>query len=109
MNEEDTSELIPPSKQNIIKQESNKNESLQETKLELDSSYVELLGIFAQNDHTLTKLQVEDFARSKGMMVNGLIDQINEQCYDLLDDVLIEEDVDSWTVLENYLKKIVTV
>lgn len=109
MNEEDTPELIPPSKRNITKQEPDKNGSLQETKLGLDSSYLELLGIFAQNDHSLTKLQVEDFARSKGMMVNSLIDQINEQCYDLLDDVLIEEDDDSWTVLENYLKKIVSV
>lgn len=111
MNEEEIPELISPPKQNMIKQESNTNGHLQQykTKLGLDSSHLELLGIFAQNDHSLTKLQVEDFARSKGMMVNGLIDQINEQCYDVLDDVLIEEDDDSWTVLENYLKKIVSV
>ncbi len=74
----------------------------------MDSLHLELLDIFVKNNHSLTKKHVEVYAKSKGLMANRLIDKINELCYDALDDVLIEDEDDSWTIMEEYLRKIVT-
>lgn len=72
----------------------------------LDSEQQELLDIFVKNNFTLKKSEVEMFAKSKNLMANRLIEKINDLCYEILDDILIEDDEDSWTILEDYLKHI---
>lgn len=72
----------------------------------LDSEQQELLNIFVENNFTLKKSEVETFAKSKNLMANRLIEKINDLCYEVLDDVLIEEEKDRWTILEDYLKQI---
>ena len=72
----------------------------------LDSEQQELLDIFVKNNFTLKKSEVEMFAKSKNLMANRLIEKINDLCYEILDDILIEDDEDSWTILEDYLKQI---
>jgi hypothetical protein len=46
------------------------------------------------------------FAKSKGIFKNQLIESINEICYDFLDDVLIEEEDDYYTINRNYFQTI---
>jgi len=73
----------------------------------LDGHQLELLGLFKQSDYCMTKTEVEDFAKSKGFMANGLIEKINDLCYETLDDVLIEDDEDCFVVSDDYLKTII--
>lgn len=94
-------------KQDITAPNPNTTTSDLQTNALLDSLHLELLDIFVENDHSLAKARVEDFAKSKGLMANRLIDKINELCYETLDDVLIEDENDKWTIMEEYLKKIV--
>ncbi len=70
------------------------------------SLHLELLDMFIKNNYSLSKLQVEDFAKSNRVMISRLIEQINEICYDILDDIIIEEDDEYWMISEDYLKAI---
>jgi len=45
-------------------------------------------------------------ANQKEFSKNQLVDSINESCYEVLDDVLIEEDGDTYTLNQNYYQKI---
>jgi len=72
----------------------------------LDSVHLELLDLFAQNNYSLTKTQVKNFVRANGLMINRLIEQVNDLCYEILDDVMIENENDCWIIQEGYLKKI---
>ena len=50
----------------------------------------------------------EAVAKRHGALRNQLIDGLNDACYELLDDVLIEESGDGYTIYEPYYQKIVT-
>lgn len=67
-----------------------------------------LLARFAEQELTLPQAEVEAFARQHGALRNQLIDSINEQCYERLDDVLIEEDGDTYTIYESYYQQLAT-
>lgn len=64
------------------------------------------LEIFAKNNFSMLQTEFEDFAKSKGAFKNQLIESINEMCYEILDDVLIEEDEDYYTIDNNYYQKL---
>jgi hypothetical protein len=49
---------------------------------------------------------LETFAKSNSVMKNQLVESINELCYELLDDVLIEEDDEYYTIDPRYYQKI---
>lgn len=72
----------------------------------LNPVHMRLLDIFKANDHILNKLQVEEYAKKNRLFANQLIEQINDLCYEELDDVLIEENNNDWVVEESYLYKI---
>ncbi|MDQ2769652.1 MAG: hypothetical protein M3Y54_04035, partial [Bacteroidota bacterium] len=74
--------------------------------LSLNATQQALLLLFTAPDLTLPQTAVEDFAKSHGTLRNQLIDSINERCYELLDDVLIEESGDDYTIYETYYQKI---
>ncbi|GAA3982387.1 tellurite resistance TerB C-terminal domain-containing protein [Hymenobacter antarcticus] len=65
-----------------------------------------LLQLFAAHQLTLSLGQVEALAKSHGGLRNQLIDGLNDTCYELLDDVLIEESGDGYTIYEPYFRKI---
>jgi hypothetical protein len=64
------------------------------------------LEVFMKNNYSLLQIEFEHFAKSKGVFKNQLIDTINEICYDRLDDLLIEEDEDYYTINQNYYHKL---
>ena len=68
----------------------------------------DLLRLFAANGLALSQAGAEAFARRQGVLRNQLIDGINDACYELLDDVLIEESGDGYTIYEPYYQKIGT-
>jgi len=65
-----------------------------------------LLTHFAAQGLTLPQAAVEAFARQHGALRNQLIDGINEKCYERLDDVLIEEDGDQYTIYSSYYQQL---
>lgn len=88
-----------------------KTESIVETKLAnlhgLNHTQLELLEVFAKNNFLVPAEDVESFARSQGLFKNTLIDSINETVYEHLDDLLIEEEDDSYIIQQSYYQKIV--
>lgn len=74
----------------------------------LSATQQALLARFGAQALTLPQAEVEAFARQHGALRNQLIDSINEQCYEQLDDVLIEEDGDTYTIYESYYQQLAT-
>ncbi|TDN40472.1 hypothetical protein E4631_10905 [Hymenobacter sp. UV11] len=67
-----------------------------------------LLALFSERALTLPQEEVEAFAKAHGTLRNQLIDGLNEACYALLDDVLIEESGDDYTIYEAYYQRLAT-
>ena len=65
-----------------------------------------MLLLFAAHGLTLTKAAVDDFAQQHGALRNQLLDGLNDACYELLDDVLLEETDDTYTIYKPYYQKI---
>lgn len=70
------------------------------------SLHLETLELFYKNNLMLSHDDLEAFAKSNSAFKNQLIDNLNEVCYEFLDDVLIEEEEDYYVVNENYYRKI---
>lgn len=64
------------------------------------------LEIFAKSNFSVPQVELEVFAKSKGIFKNQLIESINDTCYEFLDDVLIEEEDDYYTINTNYFQRI---
>ncbi|RYE56251.1 MAG: hypothetical protein EOP48_08445, partial [Sphingobacteriales bacterium] len=75
--------------------------------LALNDSQKELLRLFFENDYAVSKQEVEVYSMSNGLMRHQLIDSINDTCLDKLDDVLIEEEDEHYTIFESYFQKII--
>lgn len=74
--------------------------------LSLNLTQISVLEMFLKNNFSLPQIEIEEFAKSKGVFKNQLIESINESCYEILDDVLIEEEDDYYTIFPEYFQKI---
>ena len=86
------------------KEESNQSGFLSE--LSLNPTHISVLELFSKNNFSMPQIEIEEFAKSKGVFKNQLIESINEACYEVLDDVLIEEEDDYYTIIPEYFQKI---
>lgn len=68
--------------------------------------HISTLQLFSKSNFSIPQSELEIFAKSKGIFKNQLIESINETCYDFLDDVLIEEEDDYYTINTNYFQRI---
>jgi RNA polymerase subunit RPABC4/transcription elongation factor Spt4 len=75
--------------------------------IELNPVQTELLILFAKSSFYISQDDVESFARFNGLFRNQLIESINEACYEILDDVFIEEEDDNYIVDSDYYKRII--
>jgi hypothetical protein len=64
------------------------------------------LEFFSKNNFSILQSEFEIFAKSKGAFKNQLIENINEICFEHLDDLLIEEDEEYYTINHNYYQKL---
>jgi hypothetical protein len=75
----------------------------------LSNIQVMTVDYFAKASFTISKNELEQFAKGHGLFVSQLIDGINETCYERLDDVLIEEEDDNFIINPNYYNRILAV
>jgi hypothetical protein len=67
-----------------------------------------ILDIFAKNNFSVLQSELEAFAKSNGVFKNQLIESINEICYEILDDILIEEEDEFHTINPIYYQNLLT-
>lgn len=72
----------------------------------LNQIQTEVLFLFANRSYSIPNIEIESFCKSKGVFKGQLIDSINECCYEILDDVIIEENGESYILSETYYQKI---
>jgi hypothetical protein len=79
---------------------------IEEIDLSLDQR--ELIGLFTTNSFELTQEQITDFCKARGLRSGPIINDVNEICYEILDDTLIEErDEEYMDMNEDYYKMII--
>ncbi|MDM1350951.1 NINE protein [Myroides marinus] len=83
-----------------------KEENLFNQDLLLESYEVQLLQMIKNFDFLISREVVEEFASENGVFADSLINNINEKVYDLLDDNLIEEQDEMYTIDITYYKNI---
>jgi hypothetical protein len=64
------------------------------------------LELFSKSNFSISQSELESFAKSKGVFKDQLIESINETCFDFLDDVLIEEEDEYFTINTDYFQRI---
>ena len=72
----------------------------------LSSTHLEMLEVFEKSKLEVSASDLDAFAKSHGVFKNQLIDEVNDVCFDLLDDVLIEEEDESFVIYEPYYEQI---
>ena len=77
--------------------------------LSFNHNHISILELFSKNNFSISQTEIEDYAKSKGIFKNQVIESINETCYEVLDDVLIEEEDDYYTIIPDYFQKISTI
>lgn len=65
-----------------------------------------ILLIATTTEFSVSQKKIAEIATKNGMFKNQLIEQINDLFYELLDDVLIEEEDENYTIIENYYYQI---
>ncbi|CAL1518007.1 tellurite resistance TerB C-terminal domain-containing protein [Chitinophaga sp. MM2321] len=75
-------------------------------KVELNAAQSGLLQIFLKNSWSVAQVDINTYAKSIGMFSNQLIESVNDVCFELIDDLLIEEDDDFYVINENYYQNI---
>jgi hypothetical protein len=62
------------------------------------------LDFFVKSNFSVLQSEFGTFAKSRGIFKNQLIESINNICYERLDDILIEEDDDYYTINPDYYR-----
>ncbi len=87
-----------------------KNESFKQSEflseLSFNFMHISTLELFSKNNFSILQNEIEAFAKSKGIFKNQLIESINDICYEHLDDILIEEDDEYYTINQDYYQTI---
>jgi hypothetical protein len=92
----------------VIQEKDKSSHSIFLSELSLNPTLISVLELFSKNNFSIPQCELEEFAKSKGLFKNQLIEKINENCYDFLDDVLIEEKDNYFTIIPEYFQKIST-
>lgn len=91
---------------NIVQTNEEPTVSIYSEELSFKLIHTSTLETFAKNNFSILQAEFETFAKSKGAFKNQLIESINEICFDSIDDLLIEEDEDYYTINQDYYQKL---
>lgn len=90
----------------VVQDEREDSVSIYSSEFAFSPLHISTLEVFLKNNYSLLQSEFEVHAKSNGAFKNQLIDTINEICYDRLDDLLIEEDEEYYTINQNYYHKL---
>ncbi|SKC07987.1 TerB-C domain-containing protein [Sphingobacterium nematocida] len=86
---------VPPSSEMIVD-------------IELNRDQIKLIQLFAANGFSLEQQEIAEYAQRYGLRSGPLVNNINEICYEVLDDNLLEErDEDYFEMNEEYYNMII--
>lgn len=68
-----------------------------------------LLHLFKENNFTVSSDQMDTFCKIFGHISGTLINNLNENCYDVIDDLLIETSETNYTINQTYYHQILKV
>lgn len=87
-----------------------KTDNIHKTKYieEIDSLQLhsKALDLFEKCNFVISQADLETYAKSNSVLMNQLVDNINEICYEYLDDNLIEEEDEYYSIIPDYFQKI---
>lgn len=90
----------------IIQKSEEVNKSVFVSELSFTPIHRTVLELFVKSNFSVPQVELEAFAKSKGIFKNQLIESINDTCYEFLDDLLIEEEDYYYTINTNYFQRI---
>ncbi len=74
--------------------------------LGLNNIQQEILDFFEKQSFNIPQSDFEYFVKSKNLFMRSAIESINDRCYEILDDILIEEEDEYFTINTDYYKKL---
>lgn len=87
-----------------------KNSELQKLKylseLHLSDIQKEILDLFERQSFNILQNELSDFIKTKNLFMGSTIESINDICFETLDDILIEEEDEYFTINTDYYKKL---
>ena len=72
----------------------------------LTETQISLLELFKNSNLKVMQIDIDVFAKSQNILKNYLIENINDVCFEILDDILIEENDEYYIINEVYFKMI---
>lgn len=90
----------------IISKKSHYSTSVYLDTLMFEEIHLSTLEIFVKSNFTVPLNEFAEFSKLKGVLKNQVIDSLNEKCFECLDDILIEEEPEYYTIEPNYYKKL---
>jgi hypothetical protein len=82
-------------------------ETVQAFAVSLTPVQQQFILVFSKHNRVLSVGEIDAFARQNAVFRSHLIDGINEACYELLEDLLIEPEGENYILQDNYLKRII--
>ncbi|PIF45850.1 TerB-like protein [Chryseobacterium sp. 52] len=74
--------------------------------LKLSDIQQEILELFEKQSFNIPQSEMAVFLQSKNLFMGSTIDSINDLCFETLDDILIEEEDEYFTINTDYYKKL---
>ncbi|PWN71636.1 hypothetical protein C1631_003150 [Chryseobacterium phosphatilyticum] len=74
--------------------------------LNLKDIHKEVLDLFEKHSFNILQTDLANFMKTKGLFMGSTIDSVNECCFEILDDILIEEEDEYFIINTNYYKKL---
>lgn len=68
-----------------------------------------LINLFKENHFLVSSDQMDIFCKNTGVIKGALINNLNENCYDVIDDLLIETDDTNYTINQSYYEQIIKI
>lgn len=91
---------------NLMHQNTEFQHSKYVDELNLTDIQKEILDLFEKQSFTVLQSEFEILIKSKNLFMGSTIDSVNESCFEILDDILIEEEDDYFTINTDYYKKL---
>jgi predicted DNA binding CopG/RHH family protein len=90
----------------IIHQISELQASKYNDDLHLTDVQKNVLDLFEKHSFNMHQQELQEFIKTKGLFMGSTIDSINECCFEILDDILVEEEDEYFIMNTNYYKKL---